>query len=177
MGTIEILERLHRAGLTVVLDPPDGILVAPAAQLTPELTDAIRENKTVLVKALRHKEGPPQRKAGRAQQSKACGACKGEDFWERPPEHGGGLVCSRCHPNPGDLIAVWERRSEQATTSVALDPQRSRLLAWALENGCRELRIRPWMTIVGTAHAWNAFVAAASDDDIAAALRAAGVTA
>jgi hypothetical protein len=31
---------------------------------------------------------------------RACHACGGTQFWERPPGTGRGLVCARCHPDP-----------------------------------------------------------------------------
>lgn len=172
MAETALLQRLQSAGFRVRYDPPDGISISPASALTDDLREAIRENKPLLIEALKGQTKPPRSSGG-----PFCSICKGRDFWERSPESGGGWVCSRCHPDPRDLVAAWERRSHRATVPVVLNPDGARLLAWALEQGCPELRLRPWAVVAGTAHAWNAFVATASDDDIAAALRAARVTA
>jgi hypothetical protein len=73
-------------------------------------------------------------------------------------------------------MAQWERRHEAAQVPMPLDPGRAALLDWALAQGCPDLRIRPWMTIVGTAHGWRTFVTAASVLDIEAAVEAAGLS-
>jgi hypothetical protein len=174
MESAALLSELQEAGFTVVLDPPDGILVAPADRLTVELSSAIRANKPLLLAALRPPVEPPARPS-RATLPGQCWVCKGANFWTRPLEHGGGPVCSRCQPNPVDLLAEWERRHEAAQEVTPVDPNRAALLEWALAHGCPELRIRPWATVVGTAHGWRGFVITATEDDITAALVAAGV--
>jgi hypothetical protein len=74
-----------------------------------------------------------------------------------------------------DLLAAWERRGEVAKQPIVLDPERATLLDWALAQGCPELRFRPWLTVVGTAHGWRTFVITGSADNIGAALEAAGL--
>lgn len=53
MAGVELLNRLQASGFELALEPPDNIRVSPASQLTPELRDAIRNNKAVLLQALR----------------------------------------------------------------------------------------------------------------------------
>jgi hypothetical protein len=162
----ELLEELQSAGFTVRLRPPDGIHVAPASALTDELREAIRKNKPLLVEALRRRK---QQKEPVWQ----CGICHGTAYWERPADAGGGPVCRTCHPRPDDLVAVWERRSDEAAEPIDLEPKRAWLLAWGLAAGCPPLAVRPWMTLAGTAHGWHRFVLTASDEEIEAAARAA----
>ena len=107
------------------------------------------------------------------QQARVCGTCKGTEFGEQPANVGGGLVCVKCHPDSQDLLAAWERRGKEATTPVALEPERYWLLEWGLNRGCPLLPFRDWMAICGTPHAWHQFVLAASRDDLEAAVLAA----
>jgi hypothetical protein len=49
MGARDILGELHDAGLNIVLTPERGLKVTPASRLTPELRDAIRVSKDLLI--------------------------------------------------------------------------------------------------------------------------------
>jgi hypothetical protein len=44
-----------------------------------------------------------------------------------------------------------------------------------LDQGSPELRIRPWMAVVGSPQGWQTFVLTASEEDLAAANRSAGI--
>src|SRR6266542_1741084 len=48
-----------------------------------------------------------------------CHVCGSTDFWERPAQDGGGLVCSLCHPHPLRLLAEWEQRSDSTPPTVS----------------------------------------------------------
>lgn len=121
----ELLATLEERGIELT---PDGDQIhyrAPRGALTHELREAIRLHKPRLL-ALLHPavDAPPVA-------APPCSICGDDEFWERPPAHGGGRVCARCHPDPRDLLAHWEERAERASVPHALDPGRARLLAWA----------------------------------------------
>jgi hypothetical protein len=72
--------------------PPEGLMAA------------LRENKSVLLALLPSgccAEYPPMQEPPTP--VRRCPNCKGTEFWERPPELWGGLVCARCHPKPQNL--------------------------------------------------------------------------
>jgi hypothetical protein len=165
--TTGLLEHLEQSGFTVVLDPPDGILVAPAEELTTEMRATIRANKAGILDALVRKA----KRTSSKQNARLCGICGSQQFWERSLESGVGLVCAVCHPNP---LAEWQRRAADADVPIVLTERRSWLLEWGLANHCPELRFRRWASIAGTAHAWHEFVLSASAEDIEAEALAAG---
>jgi hypothetical protein len=78
--------------------------------------------------------------------------CHSIDFWERPPQDGGGLVCSLCHPHPLHLLTAWDRRSESKAPTISLAGDRGRLFSWAMEHRWPELKFRPWAS--GGGHAF-----------------------
>jgi hypothetical protein len=188
MPALPLLEALRAAGFRLTVEGEYDLRITPASRLTPELRHAIKANKPLLLAALRGdyallpSPSTPTGTPAEAQSAsrpppvpQVCTTCGGPDFWERPRERGVGRICARCHPNPMDLLAAWERRGEVAKQPIVLDPERATLLDWALAQGCPELRFRPWLTVVGTAHGWRTFVITGSADNIGAALEAAGL--
>jgi hypothetical protein len=181
---LELLAELRARGVMLTAVGDRLRYRAPKGALTAELRQRLTIHKPELLAALRDVDNFDRAPSARTSAPRpthpskpdSC-FCGSTTSWQRPPDQGGEWVCARCHSNPADLLAAWERRGEVAAEEpIILDPDRARLLDWALAQGCPELRFRPWMTVVGTAHGWRTFVVTASTDDIAAALEAAGLT-
>jgi hypothetical protein len=143
----------------------DEAPVSAEAALAPEKSSAKQNVRTEECLSSPTPQGP-----GGGPPASCTRFCAGADWWERPPEAGGGWVCGRCHPDP--------RRGHPppglvpAGALVVLDPERARLLDWALEQGCPALQVYPWLTVVDTSFGWNTFIRTASTIDITAALTA-----
>ena len=95
-----------------------------------------------------------------------CAVCGTDDWWERPPEHGGGLVCMRCHPDPRTRGAV-------PFAPRPLVGLRGKLFNWAGTHAYPEVRFQPWAVLVGDETHWKGFcrhASAAEVDDVLIAL-------
>ncbi len=53
MSAADLLDRIRDAGLRVTRFDGETIALAPASRITPELAEAIRENKAALIEELR----------------------------------------------------------------------------------------------------------------------------
>lgn len=95
-----------------------------------------------------------------------CHSCKGTDFWERPPHHGGGMVCSRCHPDPRKPVLPAAEYDEDL-----LPPERRRVLEYGRAHDWPEFQVYKWMHIIGQSWAWRAWVLGATMTDIEATQR------
>lgn len=157
----QLLEELARRDVILVAADDRLEVDAPRGAITPTIRQELVKNKAALLAKLR---------ARRA--TRPCFACRRTDYWERPSECGGGLVCSTCHPPPETCDIGSDRVLSEASPSAGGAGNRQTLARWALRNGCPELRFRPWESVVGTPTGWLAFLENASDEDVEAALGA-----
>lgn len=163
----QLLDELARRDVILAADNDRLEADAPRGVITPTIRQQLVMHKAALIAAVRARRAPSP-----------CFACRGTEYWERPTEHGGGLVCSTCHPDPRTLDAASHSHEELEELNEASAPSvgagdRQALARWALDNGCPELRFRRSLSVVGTPTGWLTFLETASDDDVDAALRAA----
>ena len=135
-----------------------------------------RRHHTLAVELLAHKAEIAAMLEGDRQPSVSdrptspCYACRSQSWWQRPPEHGSGWVCGRCHPDPRELYRLW---LEPSGPPPELAGDRGRLLAIGAQLGWPLLPFKRAHAIVGIPEAWETFCRTAADADIGRALRAA----
>lgn len=168
----DLIEDLGRRGVGITAAGRNLHYRAPKGAMTAELRAALVANKAALLDLLTADRPDPE-SLGPPPIAERCFACDSTDFWERPAENGGGRVCSVCHPDPRRLAAEWRSHSKGLTT-VSFEGRRRHLFSWAMEHGCPELNFRPWAKVAGRHAAWLVFLQTASDEDVDAALEAAG---
>lgn len=157
----QLLAELARRDVVLAADNDRLEVDAPKGVITPRLREQLVTHKAALLSAIRARR-----------QESPCFACGHTEYWERPPEHGGGLVCCTCHPDPKTLGPASREELSGASIAALAGGNRQELARWALGSGCPELRFRPSLSVVGTPCGWLAFLQTASDADIRAALLA-----
>ena len=161
MRVVQLLDELARRDVILATDNDRLEVDAPRGVITPNIRQQLVIHKAALIAAVRARKAPSP-----------CFACGGTDYWERPPEHGGGRVCSTCHPDLTTLGSTTREGLTEGSARSLAEGDRQKLARWALKNGCPELKFRAWAWVVGTPSGWLTFLQTASDDDVLSAFEA-----